>query len=87
MAEEMMDTRPATHAGTVRQHGQPPKSWDATVGGGGSPPSSPDREALDSNGYCTASETAGSRHHRRGHKGSRGKKWLATARLDMPILS
>ena len=55
------------------------------VGGGGSPPSSPDRGALDSNGYSTASETAGHQHRCRGHRGSREKRQLAPARLDMPI--
>ena len=55
------------------------------MGGGGLPPSSPDRGALDSNGYSTASETAGCRHRCRGHRGSREKKQLAPARLDMLI--
>ena len=36
-------------------------------------------------GYSTASETAGHRHRHRGRRGSREKKWLAPARLDMPI--
>ena len=85
MVEEIMDVRPATHVGTARQHGQPPKSQDGTVGGGGSPPSSPDRGELDSDCYSTTSETADHRHRRRGHRGSREKKWLAPARLDMPV--
>ena len=55
------------------------------VGGGGSPPSSPDRGAPDSDGYSTASETAGCWHRCRGCRGSRKKKQLAPARLDMPI--
>ena len=55
------------------------------VGGGGSPPSSPDRGAPDSNGYSTTSETTGCQHRCRGCRGSREKKWLAPARLDMPI--
>ena len=55
------------------------------VGGGGSPPSSPDRGAPDSDGYSTASETAGHQHRCRGCRGSREKKWLAPARLDMLI--
>ena len=55
------------------------------VDGGGSPPSSPDREELDSDGYSTASQTAGHQHRCRGHRGSREKKLLAPARLDMPI--
>ena len=55
------------------------------VGGGGSPPSSPDRGALDSDGHSTVSETTGHWHRSRGHRGSRKKKQLAPARLDMPI--
>ena len=49
------------------------------------PPSSPDRGAPDSDGYSTVSETAGCWHRCRGHRGSRERKWLAPARLDMPI--
>ena len=60
-------------------------SPSALVGRGGSPPSSLDRGALDSDGYFTASETTGHQHRCRGHRGSREKKWLAPARLDMPI--
>ena len=55
------------------------------MGGGGSPPSSPDRGALDSDGYSTVSETKGCWQRHRGHRGSREKKWLAPVRLDMPI--
>ena len=55
------------------------------VGGGGSLPSSLDREAPDTNGYSTVSETADHQCRCRGHRGSRDKKWLAPARLDMPI--
>ena len=55
------------------------------VGGGSSPPSSPDRGAPDSNGYSTASETVGHRHRCRGCRGSREKKQLAPARLEMLI--
>ena len=55
------------------------------VGGGGSPPSSPDRGVPDSDGYSTGSETAGCQHRRRGCRGSRERKRLAPARLDMPI--
>ena len=40
---------------------------------------------MDSDGYSTASEAAGHQHHGRGHRGSGEKKWLAPARLDMPI--
>ena len=56
-----------------------PLSWERFT------PSSPDRGALDSDGYSTTSETVGHRHHCRGHRGSREKKWLATVRLDMPV--
>ena len=55
------------------------------VGRGGSPPSSLDRGVPDSNGYSTVSETAGHRHRCRGCRGSREKKQLVPARLDMPI--
>ena len=55
------------------------------VGRGGLPPSSLDRGAPDSNGYSTASETAGHRCRHRGCRGRREKKQLAPARLDMPI--
>ena len=55
------------------------------MGGGGSLPSSPDRRAPDSDGYSTASETTGHWCRCRGHRGSREKKWLAPARLDMLI--
>ena len=65
--------------------GQPPKSQCTVVGGGGSPPSSPDRGVPDSDGYSIASETAGHQFRCRGHRGSRKKKQLAPARLDMPI--
>ena len=50
-----------------------------------SPPSFPDRGALDSDGYSTTSETAGQQHRHRGHRGSRERKRLAPMRLDMPI--
>ena len=55
------------------------------VGGGGSPPSSPDKGAPDSDGYSTASETKGHWHRCRGCRGSREKKQLAPVRLDMLI--
>ena len=55
------------------------------VGRGSSPPSSLDRGAPDSNGYSTASETMGHWQRCRGHRGSREKKRLVPARLDMPI--
>ena len=41
--EEMAEARLTTHAGAVHPHRQPPKSQCTVVGGGGSPPSSPDR--------------------------------------------
>ena len=43
------------------------------------------QRASDSDGYSIASETAGHRCRCRGHRGSREKKQLAPARLDMPI--
>ena len=55
------------------------------VGRGGSPPSSPDRGVLDSDGYSTASETTGHQHRCRSCRESREKKQLAPARLDMLI--
>ena len=55
------------------------------VGRGGLPPSSPDRGAPDSDRYSTVSETVGHWHRCRGCRGSRERKWLAPARLDMPI--
>ena len=57
--EEMAKARIAAHAGAMHPHRQPPKSQCTVVGGGGSPPSPPDRGAPNSNGYSTASETAG----------------------------
>ena len=83
--EEMVDARPTARAGTACQCRQPPKSQGTIVSGGGSPPSSPDRGALDSDGYSTASEAAGHQCHHRGCRGSGEKKWLAPARLDMLI--
>ena len=51
----------------------------------GLPPSSPDRGVPDSDGYSTASETAGHWCRCRGCRGSRERKWLVPARLDMSI--
>ena len=82
---EMTEARLTPCTGAARPRGRPLKSQCATVGGGGSPPSSPDRGAPDSDGYSTASETAGCRRRHRGHRGSRERKRLAPARLDMPI--
>ena len=55
------------------------------VGRGGLPPSSPDRGAPDSDGYSTVSETVGHQHRHRGCRGSRERKRLVPARLDMLI--
>ena len=79
--EEVTKARLTTCTGAVQLHGRPPKSQCTTVGGGGSPPSSPDRGAQDS----TVSETVGRQHRHRGCRGSRERKWLAPVRLDMPI--
>ena len=68
---ERTEARLVTRTGTERLHGKPPKTQCTTVSRGGLPPSSPDRGAPDSDGYSTASETAGCRHRRRGHRGSR----------------
>ena len=57
------------------------------VGGGGLPPSSPDRGAPDSNGYSTMNETVSHWHRCRGCRGSREKKWLVPVRSDMPIFN
>ena len=83
--EEMSEARLSTHAEAAQPCRQPPKSQSNVVGGGGLPPSLPDRGAPDSDGYSTASETAGHQHRHRGCWGSREKKRLAPARLDMPI--
>ena len=83
--EEVAKARLTSHAGAARPHRWPPKSQCTVVGGGGLPPSSPDRGAPDSDGYSTASETAVHQHRCRGHRGSREKKWLAPVRLDMQI--
>ena len=83
--EEMAEARLTIHAGAACPCGQPPKSQCTVVGGGGSPPSSPDRGALDSDGYSTASETAVHWHQHRGHRGCREKKRLVPVRLDVLI--
>lgn len=54
------ESRPAQHG--TQLHGRLPKSQGALVGGGGLPPSSPERGAPDSNGYSTASEFTGRQH-------------------------
>ena len=83
--EEVAETRLTSRTGAARLHGRPPKSQCTTVGGGGLAPSSLDRGAPDSDWYSTASETTGHWHRCRGHRGSREKKWLAPARLNMLI--
>ena len=83
--EETAETKLATHTGAVHLCRWPPKFQCTIVGGGGSHPSSPDREAPDSDGYSTASETTGHWHRCRSCRGSRENKQLAPARLDMPI--
>ena len=85
--EEVAEARLTSCTGAAQPCGQPPKPHCTVVGGGGSPPSSPDRGALDSDGYSTVSETAGHQHRCRGHRGSREKKWLVPARLDMLIFN
>ena len=82
---ERTEARPVGHAGAVRPCGRLPRTQCTTVGRGGSPPSSPDWGAPHSDGYSTVSETAGHRHRCRGHRGSRERKQLAPARLDVPI--
>ena len=72
--------------GAVQPCGWPPKSQSAVVvGGGDSPPFSPDRGALDSDGYSMASEFMSWQHQYRGCRGSRERKWLVPVRLDMSI--
>ena len=82
---ERTKARLTTHTRAAQPHGRPLKSQYTMVSRGGSPPSSPDRGAPDSDRYCTASETAGHWCRHRGHRGSRERKWLAPVRLDMPI--
>ena len=82
---EKTEARLTSRTGTVRPRRRPPKTQCTTVDGGGSPPSSPDSGVPDSDGYSTASETAGHRCRCRGHRRSRERKWLAPTRLDMLI--
>ena len=82
---ERTEARLATCTGAARPCRRPLKSQCTTVSGGGLPPSSPDRGVPDSNGYSTVSETVGCWHRHRGCRGSRERKRLAPARLDMPI--
>ena len=81
---ERTEARPVAHAGTARPRRRPPRTQCTTVRGC-SPPSSPDRGAPDSDGYSTASEMAGHWCRCRGCRGSRERKRLAPARLDMLI--
>ena len=62
--------------------GRPPKQCPSKDGMGNLPPSSPDRDGVDSDGYSMVSEAPSSHHHRRKWH---GEKWLASAHLDMPI--
>ena len=83
---EMTKARLTPHTGATQPHGRPPKSQCTIVGGGGLPPSSPDRGGVpDSDGYSTVSETVGHQCRCRGCRGSRERKQLAPVRLDMPI--
>ena len=79
------EARLTTHTRAAQPCSRPPKSHCTTVGGGGSPPSSPDQGVPDSDGYSTVSETVGHRCRHRGCRGSGERKWLVPARLDMPI--
>ena len=63
--------------------GRPPKQFPAKNSAGNLPPSSLDRDGVDSDGYCTMSKTPRSHHHSRRRC---GEKWLAPVQLDMPIL-
>ena len=82
---ERTEVRPVGHTGAAHPHGRLPRTQCTTVSRGGLPPSSPDRGVPDSDGYSTASEMAGHWHRCRGCRGSRERKWLVPARLDMPI--
>ena len=62
--------------------GRPSKQCPAKDGTGNSPPSSPDRDGADSDGYSTVSEAPSSHRHRRKWC---GEKWLAPVHLDMLI--
>ena len=57
--EEVAEARLTSHTGAARPCRRPPKSQCTVVGGGGLPPSSPDRGAPDPDGYSTVSETTG----------------------------
>ena len=67
---------PTPWIGTMQLCGRLPKSQGATMGGGGSPPSSPDRGAQDSDGYTTASEFTSRHHQHRVTEGvEKGSSW------------
>ena len=82
---ERTEARPVGHAGVAHPRRRPPRTQCSTVSGRGSAPSSPDRGAPDSVGYSTVSEIAGHQHRHRGCRGSRERKQLVPARLDMLI--
>ena len=77
------DPQPALGQHTLTEGRQGPQC--TIVGRGGLPPSSPDRGVPDTNRYSTASEMVGRQRRHRGRRGSRERKRLAPARLDMPI--
>ena len=62
--------------------GRPLKQCPAKTGTQNSPPSSPDRDGVDSDGYSMVSKTPRAHHHSRSR---RGEKWLAPTHLDMLI--
>ena len=82
---ERTEARLTTCTRAVQLCRRPLKSQCTTVSRGGSPPSSPDRGVQDSDGYSTASKTVSHWHRHRGCRGSRERKQLVPARLDMPI--
>ena len=65
---------------TARLLGRPPKAQPMVGGGGNSPPSSPEQEGADSDGYFTVSEAPGGWCRRRR---CRNEKCLAPACLNM----
>ena len=82
---EMTEARLTPCMGAARLHRRPPKSQCTTASGGGFAPLFPRQGAPDSDGYSTVSETVGCQHRCRGHRGSRERKQLVPARLDMLI--
>ena len=67
---------------TSQPSGRPHKTCPVKDGAGNSPPSSPERGGVDSDGYSMVSEAQSTHHCRRRQW---GKKWLAPACLDMSI--